>query len=178
MCIRDSPGRPRPSFCCCPLRCETKTPAASRGNAASKAPTVYACAPVSYTHLDGYKRQQPSSAGGGRFSGNHGRRSPANGTAILKIHRLTAGSYTHLDVYKRQVLSPDCNTAALSKGAYRRKNLKNDPETVHQNSPVSYTHLDVYKRQGHWPVSGPRDCNAAGRLYQSGFGAGQGFGIF
>ena len=32
--------------------------------------------------------------------------------------------------------------------------------------------------RGHWPVSGPRDCNAAGRLCQSGFGAGQGFGIF
>ena len=32
---------------------------------------------------------QPSSAGGGRFSGNHGRRSPANGTSILKSHRLT-----------------------------------------------------------------------------------------
>ena len=28
------------------------------------------------------------------------------------------------------------------------------------------------------PVSGPRDRNTAGRLYQSGFGAGQGFGIF
>ena len=32
---------------------------------------------------------QPRPAGGGRFSGNHGRRSPANGTAILKSHRLT-----------------------------------------------------------------------------------------
>ena len=32
--------------------------------------------------------------------------------------------------------------------------------------------------RGHWPVSGPRDRNAAGRLYQSGFGAGQGFRIF
>ena len=32
---------------------------------------------------------QPSSAGGGQFSGNHERRSPANGTSILKSHRLT-----------------------------------------------------------------------------------------
>ena len=30
----------------------------------------------------------------------------------------------------------------------------------------------------HWSVSGPRDRNTAGRLYQSGFEAGQGFGIF
>ena len=39
---------------------------------------------------------------------------------------------------KREVLSPDCNTAALSKGAYRRKNLKNDTETLHQNSLSAY----------------------------------------
>ena len=32
----------------------------------------------------------------------------------------------------------------------------------------------VSVRRGHWPVSDPRDCNTAGRLYQSGFGAGQG----
>ena len=33
-------------------------------------------------------------------------------------------------------------------------------------------------RRWHWSIFGPRDRNAAGRLYQSGFGAGQGFGIF
>ena len=39
---------------------------------------------------------------------------------------------------RREVLSPDCNTAALSKGAYRGKNLKNDTETLHQNSLSAY----------------------------------------
>ena len=39
---------------------------------------------------------------------------------------------------KREVSFPDCNTAALSKGAYRGKNLKNDTETLHQNSLSAY----------------------------------------
>ena len=37
---------------------------------------------------------------------------------------------------------------------------------------------DGYLEGGGYLVSGPRDCNAAGRLYQSGFGAGKGFRIF
>ena len=41
---------------------------------------------------------------------------------------------------KHEVLSPDYNTAVLSKGAYRGKNLKNDTETLHQNR------LSVYIR--------------------------------
>ncbi len=43
---------------------------------------------------------------------------------------------------KRQISvryhSLTCNTAALSKGAYRGKNLKNDTETLHQNSLSAY----------------------------------------
>ena len=44
-----------------------------------------------------------------------------------------------IDVYKRQ----DCNTAALSKGAYRRKNLKNDTETLHQNLSLIHIYLKM-----------------------------------
>lgn len=52
---------------------------------------------------------------------------------------MAKGSETEREVTKkREVLSPDCNTAALSKGAYRRKNLKNDTETLHQNSLSAY----------------------------------------
>ena len=38
--------------------------------------------------------------------------------------------------------------------------------------------INYFCSGGRIPVSGPRDRNATGRLYQSGFGAGQGFGIF
>ena len=39
-----------------------------------------------------------------------------------------------------------------------------------------YREEEVHEQQGrgHWLVSGPRDCNAAGLLYQSGFGPGKG----
>ena len=49
------------------------------------------------------------------------------------------------------------------------------------NQKGTYIEEKIIKKwdgRGHWPVSGPRDRNTAGRLYQSGFGAGQGFGIF
>ena len=79
-----------------------------------------------------------------------------------------AVSYTHLDVYKRQALAgiPLGLVIGVLIGfigcpdGFRLK-----------TTAVSYTHLDVYKRQagrGHWPISGSRDRNATGRLYQSG----------
>ena len=43
---------------------------------------------IKYGSQKGWERVNQSSAGGDSF-GNHGRRSPANGTAILKSHRLT-----------------------------------------------------------------------------------------
>ncbi|QCE01180.1 hypothetical protein DEO72_LG7g2474 [Vigna unguiculata] len=78
--------------------------------------------PVSYTHLDVYKRQAPSSA-----------------TAASSV------SYTHLDVYKRQ--APSSATAASSVSythldVYKRQ----APSSATAASSVSYTHLDVYVR--------------------------------
>ena len=49
--------------------------------------------PVSYTHLDVYKRQEHHGA-------NHGRNS---GSVAYSLHTCFSVSYTHLDVYKRQV---------------------------------------------------------------------------
>ena len=64
--------------------------------------------PVSYTHLDVYKRQAPDLAATGAL--HHNRR--VLQTQLVRQrkqvvpehpHRLMAVSYTHLDVYKRQV---------------------------------------------------------------------------
>ena len=110
--------------------------------------------PVSYTHLDVYKRQ-PLGVGadfvwGQLINGVSGcgpvTRFDASDLAVRyacevpQVNGLGGGgadiegsfdpvSYTHLDVYKRQMpihLSVQMNT---------------------MNYPVSYTHLDVYKRQ-------------------------------
>ena len=64
--------------------------------------------PVSYTHLDVYKRQAPALvvvAGDVHELGRH-----PQGAALI-IHKVLGArhapvSYTHLDVYKRQVLTP------------------------------------------------------------------------
>ena len=59
------------------------------------------CRPVSYTHLDVYKRQE---CGSFRSCANAGKRKAA--TSIIPV------SYTHLDVYKRQVEAVTVGSAA------------------------------------------------------------------
>ncbi len=101
-------------------------------------------APVSYTHLDVYKRQA-------RTSGDASP-SPARSAAPV--------SYTHLDVYKRQARtsgdaspSPARSAAPVSYthlDVYKRQARTSgdaSPSPARSAAPVSYTHLDVYKRQ-------------------------------
>ena len=66
--------------------------------------TKSSLAPVSYTHLDVYKRQ-----GRGQYGHCKVKFEPmdANGEELYKFES-TAVSYTHLDVYKRQVLESVC----------------------------------------------------------------------
>ena len=56
--------------------------------------------PVSYTHLDVYKRQIPDS---GYIKNCIANRRLANSYAKVNATRLITVSYTHLDVYKRQI---------------------------------------------------------------------------
>ena len=55
--------------------------------------------PVSYTHLDVYKRQKVF-----RYS-DETAEAVASGEKLLKESGTISVSYTHLDVYKRQILS-------------------------------------------------------------------------
>ena len=116
--------------------------------------------PVSYTHLDVYKRQAKdraetyakaldlkvrriisiSEGGGGGFRPVPMMAMSARGKAEMDTAvspgetevsvSLDAVSYTHLDVYKRQLIH--CGLGMVSRQGFL---------------PVSYTHLDVYKRQ-------------------------------
>ena len=56
--------------------------------------------PVSYTHLDVYKRQVIRRAGGHKVQRHHGKL--LGRAALEKAHPV---SYTHLDVYKRQPMT-------------------------------------------------------------------------
>ena len=66
------------------------------------------CMPVSYTHLDVYKRQSPLTAGLIVFLKLYASLSVIAVPSFLNPARATANpirvpvSYTHLDVYKRQ----------------------------------------------------------------------------
>ena len=116
--------------------------------------------PVSYTHLDVYKRQHYVCADDthgtpimlaaekagvtpeafiARIKESHERDFAAFGVAF-DHYDSTPVSYTHLDVYKRQAL----NRSAISPIQYTYCRM---PQPVGTTS-VSYTHLDVYKRQG------------------------------
>ena len=112
---------------------------------------IQAMTPVSYTHLDVYKRQRQHSVDVGRRDVEALRRTAHEFGACCDVitNRRDRGhwhcgsgqwrnrrcgsngavSYTHLDVYKRQMTE-----LPFSKLVTRAK-------------PVSYTHLDVYKRQ-------------------------------
>ena len=91
MCIRDSPRSMR----------SHASPSADH-----QKPLSY---PVSYTHLDVYKRQyyhltkekvpKRKSAAAGIACGREGGK---GGAKERRLRRLKAVSYTHLDVYKRQ----------------------------------------------------------------------------
>ncbi len=127
--------------------------------------------PVSYTHLDVYKRQLPRIA---HFrpglDPDHGRTNAVGHVdygigigiqqrPIIDLRSVSPVSYTHLDVYKRQLpriahfrpgLDPDHGRTnavghvdyGIGIGIQQRPII--DLRSV---SPVSYTHLDVYKRQ-------------------------------
>ena len=69
--------------------------------------------PVSYTHLDVYKRQKLRRAQ--KLVGRRKKGSNRRGRALLNVQR--AVSYTHLDVYKRQGFRGRCDI----QGGIRRK---------------------------------------------------------
>ena len=91
--------------------------------------------PVSYTHLDVYKRQQLDGAIGTVVVGDHQplRRNEAGRASAQRdhgAHRVTGQvgpvSYTHLDVYKRQALAFTCDlrlsaSARLATGPTRTR---------------------------------------------------------
>ena len=87
--------------------------------------------PVSYTHLDVYKRQ-----------------------AIL---RLTLKGMGELDQILRQKIDPEKDLAIHLREGENDKN----PFVWIESIPVSYTHLDVYKRQPQNDKLGGRDCHVA-----------------
>ena len=91
--------------------------------------------PVSYTHLDVYKRQ-PTTSCTWLPSAWPIRASPSS-----PVRRsLRSVSYTHLDVYKRQEVA-----RWVEAGCYI---AFGGPLTFKKaDEAVSYTHLDVYKRQ-------------------------------
>ena len=92
--------------------------------------------PVSYTHLDVYKRQvfEYNSEKVGIYKDKDGK------IFAVKPICTHSVSYTHLDVYKRQI-TKTINFHFFSLTLIFFSN------TRHNRNPVSYTHLDVYKRQ-------------------------------
>ena len=82
--------------------------------------------PVSYTHLDVYKRQALS-------------RLIKNKTVLIIAHRMrTVAGADQVVVLSGGIVAEQGSPAEL----YARKGLY-----AHMVDPVSYTHLDVYKRQ-------------------------------
>ena len=102
--------------------------------------------PVSYTHLDVYKRQC-------YIINNNGCPVPRfNAVARWRVYFLYLGSvsYTHLDVYKRQEQGRPSREVAAELGICSdtlRSWLKAAGAPSPGQAAVSYTHLDVYKRQ-------------------------------
>ena len=96
--------------------------------------------PVSYTHLDVYKRQVPASAP--EPSGHC-----ASMRAVASSKRCRSVSYTHLDVYKRQDLGD--HAARNDAGGLIALDLGHlhlgdeGALVVLIPQPVSYTHLPV-----------------------------------
>ena len=112
--------------------------------------------PVSYTHLDVYKRQHynpPSAARSARTTAcalsAHSRNSRSGDYRRVPVcrelyaDRYTPVSYTHLDVYKRQlfIFSPQSR-----KSAFRRANNE-ITEGLPSGGAVSYTHLIQLSRR-------------------------------
>ena len=133
--------------------------------------------PVSYTHLDVYKRQPTKVMSWLVMASNLIRRSrslplvmergyadcPDMTQLTKKLARLYGAdpvSYTHLDVYKRQMLGFGILFTGMSLMDTGVSPLR---ESAAFQEPVSYTHLDVYKRQ-----SSPSQSRFARQLPQSG----------
>ena len=124
--------------------------------------------PVSYTHLDVYKRQastyQPLNSNNNGYKYNRGT------TVSGEMHiRGTAGNHVAYAITPRADLFAGDNSARLVNGYVKthigtvevqagKDELWWGP--MHQSSlnPVSYTHLDVYKRQQYTRrMSGTKD---------------------
>ena len=102
-----------------------------------------ACTPVSYTHLDVYKRQGQAIDLDVHLDGSDARAGAAHREvhiAVEVLHAPNAVSYTQLPA--RQTLY----CAAAGTGAYHQP-VRELAAARRGHCPVSYTHLDVYKRQ-------------------------------
>ena len=92
--------------------------------------------PVSYTHLDVYKRQLLSVPN--RRAGKE--------TQFLRVIRpidIMAGVWNQFQCIRLFVALPD----HLRHRQILRRNTGDNAMEMHSPIPVSYTHLDVYKRQ-------------------------------
>ena len=94
--------------------------------------------PVSYTHLDVYKRQLYSIAAGLDACVGYVL------TNCLVMESLWKHSSPCLLYTSQQALQPPGRVQKRRRGAVQRA----ESGLRHSPCPVSYTHLDVYKRQG------------------------------
>ena len=109
------------------------------------APFPFIYVPVSYTHLDVYKRQAQRLS---RLWRSYAGSLPAVVAGSNGLCSSLAVSYTHLDVYKRQLLFPVDRQLHRCRVAYCQHMLgRNFLLILVCRNAVSYTHLDVYKRQ-------------------------------
>ena len=93
--------------------------------------------PVSYTHLDVYKRQ--ALAGTACNSGDAGFYPPEREQAKYYIVQYNRGHYGNSEEELRQADAIEIRFGQASMGGIG--------ESVESTDTVSYTHLDVYKRQ-------------------------------
>ena len=115
---------------------------------------IWSIAPVSYTHLDVYKRQAMQTRAVIKAALNVS----AETGHVITPHIMIPVSYTHLDVYKRQGI---LYLEVIFRGTLHFQPLDARVHAdavalmhhiiagldVRKAGPVSYTHLDVYKRQ-------------------------------
>ena len=96
--------------------------------------------PVSYTHLDVYKRQSMINAAKQKLLLLGMSLHQLNHIAATRKPQLTVGIFSNYSGYVR-----DASNSTMSSATNTRINAL--PNTTAPLSAVSYTHLDVYKRQ-------------------------------